>query len=59
MGAVKNFFRKFRILGELFGFLWHNKLWWMIPLFVILVIVGIVLIFGESSAIGPFIYSLF
>jgi len=59
MGAVKNFFSKLGILGELFQFLWHNKRWWLIPVLVVLVLIGVVLIFSQSSAIGPFIYSLF
>jgi hypothetical protein len=59
MGAVKNFFSKLGILGELFQFLWQNKRWWLIPVLVVLVLIGVVLIFSQSSAIGPFIYSLF
>jgi hypothetical protein len=59
MGAIKNFFSKLGILGELFQFLWQNKRWWLIPVLVVLVVIGVVLIFSQSSAIGPFIYSLF
>ena len=59
MGAVKRFLVKFGILGELFRFLWHNKRWWMIPVIVVLAIVVLTLVFSQSSAIGPFIYSLF
>jgi hypothetical protein len=59
MGAIKNFFSKLGILGELFQFLWQNKRWWLIPVLVVLVLIGVVLIFSQSSAIGPFIYSLF
>ncbi len=59
MGAVKNFLSKLGILGELFQFLWQNKRWWLIPVLAVLVMISLVLIFSQSSAIGPFIYSLF
>ncbi|MEK7479625.1 MAG: DUF5989 family protein [Patescibacteria group bacterium] len=46
-------------LSRLFAFLWLNKLWWMIPLIFVLVIFGLVLLFAQSSPLGPFIYTLF
>lgn len=59
MGAFKNFFSKAGIAGELFQFFWRNKRWWLIPVIVVLFLVGFILIFSQSSALGPFIYSLF
>ncbi len=59
MGAVKNLVAKFGILGELLFFLWQRKLWWLIPMVVILVLFGLLFIFAGSSALAPFIYSLF
>ncbi len=59
MGAFKRFFGKAGVIGELLSFLWSNKRWWLIPVVIVLVVVGLVLIFAQSSAIGPFIYSLF
>lgn len=47
------------IMGEFFGFLWRQKLWWMIPMFAVIFIFGLLLVFGQSSAIAPFIYTLF
>ena len=46
-------------MGELLVFLWQQKLWWMIPMVVVLLLLGILLIFAQSSAIAPFIYTLF
>lgn len=59
MNAIKNVLSKFGIVGELFGFLWRNKRWWLIPVVIVLVLVGIILIFSQSSAVGQFIYTLF
>lgn len=47
------------IAGELFQFMWHEKLWWMVPIVALLLIVGLLLIFAHSSPIAPFLYTLF
>lgn len=47
------------IMAELMGFLWERKLWWMIPMVTVLVLVGMLLVFAQSSALAPFIYTLF
>jgi hypothetical protein len=49
----------FSVVGELLGFLWEQKLWWMIPMVAVLVLLGLVIVFAASSGIGPFIYTLF
>jgi len=50
---------KMKIFGELMSFLWQRKLWWLIPMVVVLVLMGLLLIFAGSSSIAPFIYTLF
>ena len=47
------------ILGELFGFLWQRKRWWMIPMVVVLVLFALLLVFAQGSVVAPFIYTLF
>ncbi len=59
MKVLKALFRRFYILNELFKFLWKKKIWWLIPLILLLLIFAIIIIFGQSSAIAPFIYTLF
>ncbi len=51
--------RKAKISGELMKFLWKNKLWWLVPFIIILLIFGIIMIVAESSVLGPFIYTIF
>jgi hypothetical protein len=46
-------------LGELFQFLWSRRLWWLIPMVVILLFLGVLIIFGSTTGVGPFIYTLF
>ncbi len=50
---------RFGIAGELVGFLWERKLWWLIPMVLVLLAFGGLLVTAQSSALGPFIYTLF
>lgn len=50
---------KSTIIKEFIEFLWKEKLWWIIPLVVILLGLGLLIIFAEGSAVAPFIYTLF
>jgi Family of unknown function (DUF5989) len=59
MGAMSNFFNKFTIAGELLYFLWKRKLWWMIPMILVLLAFGLLMIFAQGTGIAPFIYTLF
>ena len=45
-------------LREFSQFLMTNKKWWMIPILVVLLLVGVLLIVG-GSGVAPFIYTLF
>lgn len=47
------------ILGELLSFLWQRKLWWLIPMILVIMLFGVLLIFAQGSAVAPFIYTLF
>ncbi len=46
------------IWGEFWSFLKHNKKWWLLPILLIMVLLGL-LIFLSSTAAAPFIYPLF
>ena len=50
---------KFGIVGELLGYFWQGKWWWLTPMLLILCFFGGLVIFAQSSAIAPFIYTLF
>ena len=47
------------IVGELMGFLWKQKLWWLIPALVVLLLFGLLLLFAQSTPLAPFVYTLF
>jgi hypothetical protein len=46
-------------LGELFSYLWQNRLWWILPAVVVIVFFGILVVFAQASPVSPFIYALF
>jgi uncharacterized protein DUF5989 len=47
------------MLKELWAFSRTRKRYWLAPLVVLLVLFGLVLFFAETSAVAPFIYTLF
>lgn len=49
----------FGVVGELLGFLWARKLYWLIPMVAVLLVFGLLLIFASASGLAPFIYTLF
>ncbi len=59
MGGLRSLAEKAGIAGELLGYFWERKLWWLIPMVTLLVIMGMVMIFAQGSAVAPFIYTLF
>ena len=46
------------VMSELLSFLWLRKLYWMIPMIVVLLVFGLILLAGGSSVLAPFIYPL-
>jgi len=46
-------------LRDLFAFLRERRKWWLLPLILIILLIGALLVFAESSAVGSFIYTLF
>ena len=47
------------IAGELLAFFWGRKWWWLTPMVLVLLLLAVLIIFARSSAIAPFIYTLF
>jgi hypothetical protein len=58
-----NFVRKMvtnlGVAGELLTFLWRRKLFWLIPMVALLLLFGLLLVFGSATGVAPFIYTLF
>ena len=50
---------RFTLAGELWMFLRQNKKWWLLPIVTMLLALGALMIFAGSSALAPFIYTIF
>jgi hypothetical protein len=50
---------KLKIIKEYFEFIKENKSWWIIPIVISLLLLGLLIILTEGSSIAPFIYTLF
>ena len=46
------------IVGEFVDFLLHNKKWWLTPIILVLLLVGLLVAVG-GTGVAPFIYTLF
>ena len=57
--ALRDVAARLGIMGELLSFLWQRRLWWLIPMVLMLLVVGTLLVFAQGSAAAPFIYTLF
>jgi competence protein ComGC len=46
-------------LRDLWNFLKARKKFWLLPLIIVLLLVGVLIVLTSSSAIAPFIYTIF
>lgn len=46
-------------IKELWMFMRARKKFWMLPLIVMMLLLGLLLVFAQGSAVAPFIYTLF
>jgi hypothetical protein len=58
MKLVRNAARNFGVARELVSFFWRRR-WWLVPVVVTLFLLVALIAFAQSSAIAPFIYTLF
>ena len=47
------------LLIEMWAFLKVRKKFWLLPIIIVLLLLGVLIVFTESSAVAPFIYTLF
>lgn len=55
----ENKLSKLSIFKELWDFMRVRKKFWLAPIIILLLLLGLLIIFTESSAVAPFIYALF
>lgn len=47
------------LLTEFWEFFRVRKRYWLLPIVIMLVLLGLLMVFTEGSAVAPFIYALF
>ncbi len=47
------------LLMDLWDFMKTRKKFWLLPIIMVMLVIGALLIFAQSSAIAPFIYTIF
>ena len=50
---------KMRVISEFWEFTKSNKKYWLTPVVIVLLLVGLLLVVSAGSALAPFIYTLF
>jgi hypothetical protein len=46
------------LVRELWDFVKHNKKWWLLPIVLMLLVMGLLVLIG-GSGLAPFIYTIF
>jgi hypothetical protein len=59
MGRVRDAVRRLGVVGDLLAFLWRERLWWMIPVLIAVILVALLVVLGSNPAVAPFVYVLF
>ena len=47
------------LVREFWMFMRERKKWWLLPIIMVMVLVGMLLVFAQGSALAPFIYTIF
>jgi len=46
-------------LKDLWGFMRERKKFWLAPIIIVMVLLGVLIVVAQGSAVAPFIYTLF
>jgi hypothetical protein len=57
--AARTTAARFGVVGELFSFFLNNKRWWLVPMLIALFLIGVLIVLAQTSAVAPFVYTLF
>ena len=47
------------LIRDLWGFMRERKKLWMAPIIAIMLLLGVLIVLSQGSAVAPFIYTLF
>jgi competence protein ComGC len=47
------------LLKDLWAFMKQRKKFWLLPIIIVLILLGMLIVLAQGSAVAPFIYTLF
>ena len=59
MGIKNSVIETARFWREVWDFMKVRKKWWLLPIIVLCVLLGMLIVLTEGSALAPFIYTIF
>ncbi len=49
----------FDLIKDLWGFMRERKKFWLMPIIIVMLLLGVLIVLAEGSAIAPFLYAIF
>jgi len=59
MNILQRIGSKFGMVAEFWAFMRVRKKWWLGPIVALLLLLGLLIVLTQGSALAPFIYTLF
>lgn len=47
------------LIKDLWGFMRVRKKFWLMPIILVMLLLGVLIVFAQGSAVAPFVYTLF
>ena len=47
------------LLIDLWGYMGVRKKFWLLPIILVMLLLGVLIVFAQGSAVAPFVYTLF
>lgn len=47
------------LVREFWAFMAVRRKWWLLPIIIVMLALGMLIVFAEGSALAPFIYTIF
>ena len=47
------------LLQDLWAFMRERKKYWLVPIVIVMLLVGILIVLAPNSALAPFVYTIF
>jgi len=58
MNLIQRFTDRLATVTEVFTFLWRRRQWWLVPLAVLLLLMGVLFAVAQVSSVAPWMYAL-